>query len=163
MRVRRSSIALLGLMALSAASLLPGGCNKTAQPELYNVSIGQHTWKVELARTEAEQKRGLAGAERIDMPADRGMLFIFDKPAVHEFWMWGCEIDLDVAFIDAERRIVKIHTMACQPVQTRDKTYSSEKPVLYALEVRGGELAKAGVRVNDVVEFDSRIPLPTAK
>jgi len=149
------------LTLLGSAGLLHG-CNRQAAPKptLYSVKINNATWMVELAVTQQEQERGLAG--RDSLPDGRGMLFLYDEPRVMEYWMKGCRIPLDIAFIDANHKIVRIHTMACEPPEIRFKTYSSDVPALYALEVPAGAFAKAGVKVDDTVTFDPNIPV-TAK
>lgn len=148
------------LLAAVAGLALCGceGPQQATEPTLYSVKINNTTWNVELAVTPEQQQRGLA--ERKDLPQGRGMLFINSESQVRSFWMKGCLIPLDIAFIDSNRRVVKIHTMACQPPEIRFKTYSSEVPAQFALEVPAGALRKAGVKVNDVVEFDPSIPLP---
>jgi len=138
--------------------MLQGGCDSQPEPELYDVHIGKASWRVEVAVTEAQQRRGLA--ERDELPAGRGMLFVYDSPHVMKFWMKGCRIPLDIAFIDARHRVVNIHTMPCEPPDIRFNTYSSDVPSLLALEVPANALHQAGVRVGDVVTFDPRIPLP---
>ncbi|MCL2701072.1 MAG: DUF192 domain-containing protein [Phycisphaerae bacterium] len=133
----------------------------TPQLALYEVRIAQASWQVELAVTEAQQSLGLG--RRDELPAGRGMLFVYDKPHVMTFWMKDCLIPLDIAFIDAAGFIVKIHTMPNEPLDThRDdlKLYSSGVPALLALEVPAGALGQAGVRVGDRVTLDPNIPLP---
>ncbi len=85
--------------------------------------------------TTEQRHRGLAG--RTDVPSNSGMLFLFPEAKVRKFWMRGCLIPLDIAFLDADHRIVKMHTMLAEPDQAGRKTYSSDVPAQYALEVRG--------------------------
>jgi len=138
----------------------PSTNSSAKPPELYEVRIGQASWQVELAVTPAQQARGLG--KRDELPAGRGMLFVYDAPQVMRFWMKDCRIPLDIAFLDAEGVIVTIHTMPNEPPGTPDDqlpTYSSEVPAQFALEVPAGALGHANVRVGDRVRFDPNMPI----
>ena len=147
---------LAGVVALSASA----GCReKSSTPR---VIINGETWYVDLATTPDERARGLSGRARLS--EDVGMLFIYPSPRVLEFCMRGCLVPLDIAFIDADFRIVKIHTMQVEPdlaghaTRMRRVSYSSVRPARYALEVAGGSLRRAGVRVGDKAIFFGDIP-----
>ncbi|MBS3733795.1 MAG: DUF192 domain-containing protein [Phycisphaerae bacterium] len=115
------------------------------------VTLGGRTWTVRLAQTEAQRERGLAGVRYL--PSDEGMLFIFPDTQTRRFWMKGCRIPLDVAFLDEERRVVSMHTMALAQHDPPRRAYPSGKPARYALEVPAGTLDAAGVEVGDVAAF----------
>jgi hypothetical protein len=104
---------------------------------------------------EEQWQKGLAGVR--ELAADEGMLFIFERAAVREFWMRGCLISLDVAFIDADGRVAGIHTMPAVREGEELRTYSSVVPVVFALEVPAGELRNAGVGVGSVARFSQEI------
>ena len=154
---------MLTRLVLAAASLAvvvclvaTAGCSRDRQPP--QVTIGSTTWTVELATTPAERYKGLSN--RAHIGDNEGMLFIFPSPRRLEFCMRGCEVPLDIAFLDADRRIIKIATMAVEPDRVGRTPYYSDGPAVYALEVRGGLLAKAGAKVGDVVRFSGPIPPP---
>ena len=63
-------------------------------------------FRVELALTPEEQERGLMFREHLD--ADAGMLFVFEAPSAHVFWMKNTLIPLDMIFIGADWRIAGI-------------------------------------------------------
>ncbi|MHC4295596.1 MAG: DUF192 domain-containing protein, partial [Planctomycetota bacterium] len=83
------------------------GCRKTLDPP--RVTINNKTWYVECVRTVEGRFRGLSG--RSYLGEDSGMLFIFGDSRVRTFCMRRCVIDLDIAFIDPNHRVVAIHTM----------------------------------------------------
>ncbi len=122
------------------------------------VTIGDKTWKVRLALTGHERYKGLSNQP--ELPEDEGMLFIFRRPKKLSFVMRECDHPLDVAFIDAEHRVVKIHEMKVEDSRRGDVKYGSGVPAQYALEVKGGTLKKAGVSVGDKVEFSYAVPDP---
>lgn len=61
---------------------------------------------IEIARTGAQHMRGLM--HRVDLPADRGMLFVFEREALRSFWMRDTPTPLDIVFADARGTIVRI-------------------------------------------------------
>lgn len=110
------------------------------------------TVDAELATTDETRRRGLM--DRSSVPADHGMLFIFEQPQVLSFWMFNTLIPLDILFIDEQRRIIAIHAEVppCQPPH-RCPTYSSSGPARFVLEVNAGVAAKAGIRLGDEVRW----------
>lgn len=62
---------------------------------------------VELAVTPEEQERGLM--HKMELPSDYGMLFIFEKEGVYQFWMKDTWVDLDILFIGKDKKINKIY------------------------------------------------------
>jgi hypothetical protein len=149
------SALLAGLVLLPAA-----GCKSEPEslPRQAEVTINGHTFRVELAMTEARRHKGLGGRTRL--AEDQGMLFIFRRAERQTFVMRNCEIPIDVAFLDADRRIVRIHEMQVEWDRSGRVPYSSGGPAQYALEVAGGVFAKLGIEEGDVVEFSDRVPPP---
>lgn len=139
-------------------ALLTAGCGGDGEPQqpAHAVTIHGRTWRVELALTPQERYRGLGG--RKSLAEDAGMLFVFRWPEVLDFCMRDCFIPLDVAFIGADMRVVKMHTMAVEPDALGTVPYPSELPAQYALEVPAGALGRAGVKVGDLVAFSPGIP-----
>jgi uncharacterized membrane protein (UPF0127 family) len=146
----------VGCAGAMLLALVGGGCQKPAVPAP-TVTLGGMAWKVELALTVEQRYHGLSDRPKLD--ADKGMLFIFPQPDIHNFCMRQCLIPLDIAFLDSDRRVVKTYTMAVEPYGLDRKAYSSESPAQYALEVPAGALAKAGVKVGDQAEFSAVVPL----
>ena len=106
----------------------------------------RHTFRIWIADTGERQMQGLMFVR--DLPADQGMLFIHDRPRVASMWMKNTFIPLDMLFIDARGRIVTIHENTTP--HSLD-TLSSGRPVLGVLELRGGEVARRGIRTGDRV------------
>lgn len=141
-----------------AAMMLGAGCEKP-QPSA-TVTVRGQSWQVELAITADQRYQGLS--DRKDLPAGRGMLFIYPQPRVMDFCMRQCLIPLDIAFIGPDMRVLKTCTMEVEPYGFDTKLYSSVVPAQYALEVPKGALSAGGVQVGDKVEFSSNMP-PAAK
>lgn len=116
------------------------------------VAVGGVTLSVEIARTEAEQNRGLSGRERL--AANAGMLFVFQEPRRQAFWMKDMQFPLDLIWIDADLRVVEV-TKGAQPCKTNEcPAYLPPEPVKYVLEVNSGFCDLQGVKIGDYVDLD---------
>lgn len=135
--------------ALLSAADLPRAPVQVVRPRTGEVLL---TVDAELATTIETRRRGLMG--RALVPADQGMLFIFEEAQPLSFWMFNTLIPLDILFIDEQRRIAAIHAAVppCQPPR-RCPTYASEGPAQFVLEVNAGVSAKAGIRRGDEVRW----------
>jgi uncharacterized membrane protein (UPF0127 family) len=128
---------LLLLLAVAA-----GPAAVTAQtPTLPTVQLtaGIHLITAEVAAQDPARTRGLMF--RKGLPANHGMLFIFDRKAVHCMWMRNTLIPLSVAFIEDDGTIVNILDM--QPHDERSQC--ARQPVRYALEMTLGWFEKKGI------------------
>jgi len=85
------------------------------------------------------------------------MLFVYPSPKALDFCMRDCFIPLDIAFIDADLRVVVTYTMAVEPDRAGSVSYSSLRPAQFALELPAGALSRAGVRPGDKVVFSAQI------
>ena len=107
---------------------------------------GKFRFTVELALTPGQQAQGLM--YRQSMPADAGMLFVYDRVQPASFWMKNTLIPLDMLFIAADGRIVNIHERA---VPESLDSVSSDGPVKAILELNGGMASRLGIHPGDRV------------
>lgn len=109
--------------------------------------------RVEIAATGASRLRGLM--DRPHLPADAGMLFVYPGPRPGDagFWMYRTRIPLDVAFLDADGRILAIQGMepCASPLALRCPAYAPGVPYHAALEANRGFFARNGIAVGDRV------------
>ena len=126
----------------SAAATGTGAAAATAL-----VVFGGDTVRAEVANTAALRSQGLMYRERI--PDGTGMLFVFEREAARSFWMQNTYVSLDIAFIDANFRIVDIQQMEARSTEVHD----GARPALFALEVREGWFAEKGIEVGDRCEL----------
>lgn len=109
--------------------------------------IRAHTFRVEVARTEPEQQRGLMF--RTEMGANEGMIFLRQPPDHAAFWMRNTVIPLDIIFIGRDRRILNIAHGA-----PYDETPLPSRGVAAAvLELNGGRAAQLGIGPGDRVDW----------
>jgi uncharacterized membrane protein (UPF0127 family) len=93
--------------------------------------------EVELARSAAEQDRGLMF--RRHLPNNYGMLFVFPAAAPRYFWMHNTYVALDMIFIDAAQTVVEVVHRA-EPLSRTSRGTSI--PCQYVLEVAAGFAAR---------------------
>ncbi|MCX2561609.1 DUF192 domain-containing protein [Acetobacter farinalis] len=113
-------------------------------------ATGHHVFSVELAKTPRQQQVGEMFRTRI--PADSGMLFLWDTPQQSDMWMENTLVPLDIVFIGADRRIQAIAENA---VPRSLAHISSHGLVAATLELPGGVTARLGITVGDKVEAPS--------
>ena len=131
----------------SAAPLfLLCGATGATQPDMrLPLHLGPHAFQVEIAATPEQRQHGLMG--RTYLPADGGMLFVFERPGRHCFWMRDTPLPLTIAFIDPAGRIAGLADM-----QPRSETrHCPATDIRYALEVRQGEFQRRGIGVRTEV------------
>jgi uncharacterized membrane protein (UPF0127 family) len=134
-------IAVLGLVFAGARA--PAADQQT----LEIVSrTGVHVFSVELAVTEEQRARGLMF--RKELPDGQGMLFDFGREQEIAMWMKNTLIPLDMIFIAAGGRILRIAENT-EPMSTR--IIPSGGPVRAVLEVAGGTAKRYGIAAGDRV------------
>jgi uncharacterized membrane protein (UPF0127 family) len=104
------------------------------------LTAGFHLIRAEVAQRPGERAIGLM--HRPSMPANDGMLFVFEAPERQCFWMKNTLLPLSIAFLGDDGRIVNIEEMKPQSLDS----HCSEKPVRYALEMNAGWFAKKGLK-----------------
>ncbi len=128
---------------LALAALLPAG---GAVAGTLPLRVGLHAFHTEVAATPAARARGLMG--RTHLSADAAMLFVFEAPGRHCFWMRDTPLPLTIAFIDAAGRILAIADMAPRS----EAMHCPPGDIRYALEVRQGEFQRRGIRPGTAVD-----------
>jgi len=99
-----------------------------------------HAFRVEVARTQAEQARGLMF--RTTMGPDEGMLFPYDQPRVLSFWMKNTVLSLDIIFIGPDHRVINI---ADHAVPYSEESLTSDAPAIAVLELNAGRAQQLGI------------------
>jgi uncharacterized protein len=113
---------------------------------LIETATGEFEVPVEVADSPEEREVGLM--DRKSLPADAGMLFVFEEDTASGFWMKNTLVPLSIAFVDSEGTIVSILDM--EPCEA-DPCEIYNPGVVYrsALEVNQGAFDDWGVQVGD--------------
>ncbi|MDQ5949040.1 MAG: uncharacterized protein QG589_166 [Patescibacteria group bacterium] len=118
-------------------------------PIYKTVWMGSKQFSVEVAHTDELRTFGLGG--RTGLPANGGMLFIFDVPGDYGFWMKDMRIPIDMIWIDDVHHVT--HTESNVLPSTYPTIFHSPKSSRYVLEVNAGEVGRLGVKVGDFITF----------
>ncbi len=130
--VLSAALSLCGLptLAQDAAQKLP----------TVKLNAGLHVIEAEVARTPEERAIGLM--HRKEMPANHGMLFVFEQPATQCFWMKNTLLPLSIAFLADDGTVVNVADMKPQSLDS----HCSKAPVRLALEMNKGWFERRGIR-----------------
>jgi uncharacterized membrane protein (UPF0127 family) len=137
---RRTWLVLLALIPLGVSSAPPAseGEPQTNLPRV-TLRAGLHLIHAQVAATPEQRAIGLMW--RRELPANEGMLFVFERPAVQCFWMKNTYVPLTAAFIADDGRIVNLVDM--RPLD--ETSHCSREPVRYVLEMAQGWFAQRGI------------------
>lgn len=141
-------------LLLAFAFLFPTltGCSTARGAATVPLSISSsgkvHRFSVEVARTEAEQERGLMFRDKL--APNGGMIFPMEPPRVASFWMKNTVIPLDMIFIRADGTIARI---AAETIPYSLAPVTSGEPVAAVLEIAGGRAGELGISEDDKVEW----------
>jgi uncharacterized membrane protein (UPF0127 family) len=161
MRVSKSLIAIA--LALAACSTKPAdsAAKPAAEAQARHPESGlpvipltvthgnqRHAFRVEVARDEMEQAKGLMF--RTQMGANEGMIFPMVPSRLASFWMKNTVIPLDIIFIGADRRILNVAANAVPYSETPIPSWGKAGAVL---ELNGGRAAALGIVAGDRVDW----------
>jgi uncharacterized membrane protein (UPF0127 family) len=133
--------------ALAVWAFLGAGAKAASIGTLEIVTkTGVHVFSVEMATTEKEKETGLM--YRKELPDGKGMLFDFSPEQQISMWMKNTYISLDMIFIRADGRILRIAENT-EPESTR--IISSGGLAKGVLEVIAGTARKYGIAPGDRV------------
>lgn len=107
-------------------------------------------FRFEIADSQEERVQGLSG--RREVPANYGLLFVFEELGSPGFWMKDMHVSIDIIWLSEDGTILGIEE-AVSP-RTYPKAFYPPMPVKLVLETRAYEARAQGWEVG------SRVPLP---
>lgn len=125
------------------------------------IPIAGESFTFEIADQRHERARGLGGRERLGR--NEGMIFVYKRPEILGYWMKDCLIDIDIAYVRSDGRIMSVHRMKKEPppregerlsaYEDRLPRYSSRHLVQFALEFAPGTLQRLGLKPGQVIQL----------
>jgi uncharacterized membrane protein (UPF0127 family) len=100
-----------------------------------------HKFKVEIAKSEDAQQRGLM--YRTSLAEDAGMIFIFPDPHPATFWMHNTCIALDMVFVNEDKIVIGVVT--APPLNDAPRSVSGLSK--YVVELAAGVAKKNGIGI----------------
>ena len=137
----------------------PGCADETVHESYEETSVqiatadGDALGSVTAAIADTSETRQTGLSETECLPADRGMLFVYDEVRSRTFWMINMDFGIDIIYVDDEGFITAIHH-AEAPADDESGTeehhqYRGEGQ--YVLEVNYGWTTERGIEVGDVI------------
>lgn len=99
----------------------------------------------------SERQSGLAGMQ--SLAADEGMLFVFEEPGLHGFWMKDMLISIDIIWINSDKKVVHIEENV-SPNSYPELTFTPNAEAQYVLEIASGQVQEIGISLGDQFAFD---------
>jgi uncharacterized membrane protein (UPF0127 family) len=155
----KAALAALLLLGAGGVAVVATRGDSTEQAAVQTMPLtitsanGAHAFKVEIAKTAAEQARGLM--YRTDLKPDGGMIFWpypagGGAPREASFWMKNTPSPLDILYIRPDGTIARI---AENTVPFSETPIPSGEPVGAVLEIMGGRAAALGIAEGDRVSW----------
>jgi uncharacterized membrane protein (UPF0127 family) len=121
--------------------------------EKKKIQFAGKTISVEVADNDLLRSHGLMF--RKSLPAEEGMLFIFDNEQPLAFWMKNTLIPLSIGYFDKQKKLIDIHEMVPAVMMATDPVlYPSKEAGMYALEMNKGWFAKNKIKLGTTFRFD---------
>ncbi len=116
------------------------------------LTVGSQDILVVLADTDELREKGLSGVQ--ELSSKQGVLFVFDQPARHSFWMPEMNFPIDMIWIDADKKIIDV-TKNAQPLKKGEKPiyYEPRGPAQFVLEVSSGFFDTNDLRIGGEVRW----------
>lgn len=141
-------VALALLILGLAAFLLTGGSIFSPRDRKCELVIEKSCFALERADTIMARQNGLSGREEISN--NSAMLFIFDKPATQCMWMKDMKFDIDIIWLNEDKKINKVKNSVSP--STYPETFCADD-TKYVIELAGGSLNAYGLNDQADVKF----------
>jgi len=123
----------------------------TPQAASSMVTIGTHTYPVEIASTFEQKVHGLAG--RDSLTTGHGMLFPFGSKSRLSFTMKGMRFPLDIIWI-ADGKIVDVSRNLAPDTGLVAMAYRPVEPADTVLELAAGTADRDGLKIGDTITIE---------
>jgi len=108
--------------------------------ETLTLRIADNVLHLEVARSAEQHHRGLMG--RTSLPANTGMVFLFEQPQTVAMWMKDTALNLDIIYVNACGEVFHTDTMSANSLTL----HPSLGPAVAAIELAQGALERLRIR-----------------
>ncbi|MEI6738168.1 MAG: DUF192 domain-containing protein [Pseudomonadota bacterium] len=129
------------------------GKPQTGLPKM-SLRAGGQTIHTEVVATDETRQMGMMF--RTKMGKNDGMLFVFPQLGYHAMWMRNTLINLSVAYMDEQGKILSIHEMEA----FNETPHQAAGPARYALEMNAMWFLQHKVKVGDRISGLDKAPKP---
>lgn len=116
-----------------------------------DVTLKGVVFKARVANDDISREKGLSGVKSLGKTD--AMLFVFDKDDTWGIWMKDMKIPIDIAWLDADKKVIYIVKDA-DPSSYPYTTYRPTKPARYVLEMPAGTVDSKDIKSGDAALFD---------
>lgn len=113
------------------------------------IKLKSATLRVQIANNPTQRELGLSN--RISLPSDAGMLFIFPSIGKYSFWMKDMNFPIDIIWIRSNREVIGI-TKNVLP-DTFPQSFYPPRDIQFVLEVNAGASDRFGIATGTVLSF----------
>lgn len=107
--------------------------------------------KVEVMVKDEDRAMGLMF--RASLPADQGMLFIFEASDFHGIWMKNCKFPIDILWLDKDRKVVDVAESVPPCKQDPCPVYQPLRKAAYVVELSAGQARREKATRGSAVSF----------
>ncbi len=154
--------AMIGMVVAQGTMGPKGPKRSPAGLPVETIRVSGESFETEVAADAASRMKGLGG--RTTIGKNEAMIFVFPVSGPLGFWMKGCLMDIDIAFLDRAGVVTAVHAMKAEPPRGADESeqayearlqrYLSEKDALYAYEFAPGTIERLGIKPGQTIQLD---------
>ena len=100
-----------------------------------------------------DEDRAMGLMFRPSLPADHGMLFVFDQSDFHTIWMKNCRFPIDIVWLDDDRRVVDVAPSVPPCKADPCPVYQPMRRARYVVEMNAGEARREKVARGVALDF----------
>jgi uncharacterized membrane protein (UPF0127 family) len=143
------------LLATGLAGLVLAGAVATvasAAPQVVPLTLPSgKVLQVEVMVKDEDRAMGLMF--RPSLPVDRGLIFVFEQPDFHGFWMKNCRFPIDMVWLDQDHKVV--HVAEAVPPCKADPcpVYEPLRKASYVVELNAGQARREKAVLGTTLSF----------
>jgi uncharacterized membrane protein (UPF0127 family) len=142
--MRSVLVALVTILGASSADSLPAVVPLT-------LPSGK-VLQVEVMVSDEDRAMGLMF--RPSLPADRGLLFRFERSDFHGIWMKNCRFPIDIVWLDEERKVVDVKEAAPPCKAEPCPVYLPMRRATWVVEINSGQARREKLVRGASVSFE---------